>query len=145
MPYVEATKEIASNPDDIYVIAKNMESYPNFMKNVVKVTTLERGENYTVTKWDVTLKGKPLTWKERDEFDDSSRLIDFKQIEGDLKMFEGSWTFEPTANGTMVKVTTEFELGLPMFATLLNPIAVLTLKQNFVSMLDGLKEQAEGK
>lgn len=143
MPFVEATKVINGKPEEIYLIAKDMESYPRFMKNVVKITTLERGENYTITEWDTRLKGKPLVWKERDEFDDQNLVIRYKQIEGDLKKFEGAWTFEATENGTLVRLTVDFELGLPMFATLLNPVAVMTVKQNCEDMLQGMKDQVE--
>lgn len=143
MPYVETTREINGKPEEIYLIAKEMESYPKFMKNVVKITTLERGDNYTITEWDTRLKGRPLVWKERDEFDDEKLIIRYKQIEGDLKKFEGAWTFEPSAGGTLVRLTVDFELGLPMFATLLNPVAVMTVKQNCEDMLNGMKEQVE--
>ena len=144
MPLVDVSLEIAGDPYKIYEIAKDMESYPNFMQNVVKITTLERGDDYTITEWDARLKGRPLLWTERDEFDDTARRIDYKLVKGDLKKFEGAWTFEPTATGTLVRLTVDLELGLPMFASLLNPIAKLATKQNCEEMLAGLKQQIEG-
>jgi len=145
MPVVTTKLEIAGNPQEIYEIAKDMESYPNYMKNVVSIKTLERGENYTVTAWKAMMKGRPFNWTERDDFDDEARRIDYKLVKGDLKIFQGAWTFEPTAVGTLVTLTVEFELGIPMFATLLNPIAIMTTKQNCDEMLAGLKEQVEDK
>ncbi len=145
MPLVETSLEIAGDPQKIYEISKDMESYPNFMKSVVKVTTLERGENYTITMWDTRLKGRPMVWTERDDFDDAARRIDYKLVKGDLKKFEGAWTFEPTAaGGTLVRLTVDFEFGLPMFATLLNPLGMLVIKQNCEAMLEGIKQQVEG-
>lgn len=143
MPFVEVTETIYTTPDVAYKLAKDMESYPKFMKSVEKITTLERGEDYTITKWETKLQGRPFVWTERDEFDDNARVIKYKLIDGDLKKFEGAWTFEQTDNGTLVKLTVDFEFGLPMFATLLNPIAVLMVKQNSEAMLAGMKQQAE--
>lgn len=145
MPFVEVSKEIAADPEVVYRLAKDMESYPNFMKSVVKITTLERGEDYTITKWDTRLQGRPVVWTERDEFDDNSRRIDYQLVEGDLKTFSGAWTFDTVAIGTLVKLTVDFELGIPMFASILNPIAVLAVRQNCEAMLAGLKKQAEDK
>lgn len=144
MPFVEVTKEINANPDDVYMVAKDMESYPNFMKSVVKITTLESGEDYTITKWDTRLQGKPIVWTERDEFDDEARQIDYKLVHGDLKKFEGAWTFQETGGKTLVRLTVDFELGIPMFASLVNPIAVLTVRNNLEAMLAGMKSQVEG-
>ena len=145
MPFVEVSKKIKADPDQVYLLAKDMESYPNFMKSVIKITTKERGDNYTVTEWDTRLQGKRLVWTEKDEFNDQSRRIDYKMIKGDLKKFEGAWTFESACSETLVKLTVDFELGLPMFATLLNPIATLTVRQNCEAMLEGMKHQMEKK
>lgn len=143
MPFVEVSKEMAASPDEVYRIAKDMESYPNFMKSVEKITTLERGEHHTVTRWEARLQGRPLAWTEQDLFDDQARRIDYRMVKGDLKKFEGAWTFEPAGNGTLVRLTVDFEMGIPMFASLLNPIAVLTVRQNCEAMLAGMKQQVE--
>ncbi|MEW6448407.1 MAG: SRPBCC family protein [Bacillota bacterium] len=143
MPFVEVHKEIRGAPEAVYEFAKDMESYPRFMKNVVKIITLERGNGYTITRWDCRLQGKPVVWTEKDVFDDQSLRIDYHLIEGDLKKFEGAWTFEPTEEGTMVRLTVDFELGIPMFAALLNPVAAMVVKRNCEDMLSAMKEQIE--
>ncbi|MEW6573688.1 MAG: aromatase/cyclase [Bacillota bacterium] len=144
MPFVEVTKEILGAPEAVYEVAKDMESYPKFMKNVVKIDTLERGDGYTITRWDTRFQGKPMVWTEKDFLDDKNLRIDYHLIEGDLKKFEGSWTFEPTERGTMVRLTVDFELGIPMFAALLNPAAVMVVKRNSEDMLNAMKQQIEG-
>ncbi len=143
MPFVEVSKEIVVNPEEVYLLAKDMESYSNFMENVVKITTLEKGEDYTITEWDTRLKGQPIVWTERDLFDDSARRIDYTLVKGDMKKFEGAWTFESKGDGTLVKLTVDFELGIPMFSSLLNPVAKLIVKKNCEDMLAGFKKQLE--
>ncbi|MEW6661536.1 MAG: type II toxin-antitoxin system RatA family toxin [Bacillota bacterium] len=143
MPYIEVTKGIDATPEIVYDLAKDMESYPKFMESVEKVETLERGDGYTITKWHTKLQGRPVVWTERDVFDDVAKRIDYSLVQGDLKKFEGAWTFQPHGDGTQVKLTVDFELGIPMFAALLNPIAVMTVRQNCESMLEAMKKQLE--
>ena len=45
MPYVEIKKNIKATPAKIYEIIKDMPSYPTFMKDLVSVEVLERGED----------------------------------------------------------------------------------------------------
>lgn len=143
MPYVEASISINALPAIVYELAKDMESYPKFMESVERVEILERGEGYTITKWHTKLQGRPVVWTERDVFDDAAKRIGYSLVQGDLKKFEGAWTFQPNAEGTQVKLTVDFELGIPMFAALINPIAVMTVRQNCESMLKALKKQLE--
>ncbi|MHB1419893.1 MAG: type II toxin-antitoxin system RatA family toxin [Bacillota bacterium] len=141
MPLIDVAKEVQSSPEEAYRMAKDMESYPKFMKSVDRITTLERGENYTITKWEARMQGKKMVWTERDEFNDVSLRIDYSLVAGDLKKFEGAWTFMPSDTGTRIRLTVDFELGLPMFAALLNPIATLIVRQSCEEMLVGMEKQ----
>ncbi len=144
MPFVEATIIVQADPAAVYEVAKDMESYPLFMKDVVSVTTLERSPAMTITQWVTKLEGRVLKWKERDEFDDANRIIKYTQIEGDLKKFEGAWTFEPQNGATLVTLTVDFEFGIPMVAALLHPIARVKVRENCEMMLKGMKAKIEG-
>lgn len=143
MPYVETSTVIKGDVDEIYRLAKDMESYPRFMADVVSVRVVERDGNSTVTEWVTRPRGVTLKWKERDLFDDEKRHIRYYQLEGDVKKFEGDWFFEPTPEGVKVTLTVDFEIGIPMFATLLNPFAGIIVRQNCESMLKAIKEQVE--
>ena len=144
MPYVESTIMVKAEPIAVYTLAKDMESYPEFMKDVVSITTLERSENSTVTRWVTKLEGKTLKWTERDEFDDENLIIRYTQIEGDLKKFEGYWKFDPVDGETRVTLTVDFEFGIPMVAALLHPIAKIKVRENCEMMLKGVKKKMEG-
>jgi coenzyme Q-binding protein COQ10 len=144
MPYVESTISVNADPAAVYEVAKDMESYPQFMKDVESITTLERHEHSTVTRWVTKLEGRTLKWTERDEFDDENLMIRYTQVEGDLKKFEGYWKFEPENGETKVTLTVDFEFGIPMVAALLHPIAKVKVRENCVMMLKGIKEKVEG-
>jgi coenzyme Q-binding protein COQ10 len=143
MPYVESTIMVHAEPEAVYTLAKDMEAYPQFMKDVESITTLERLENGTITRWVTKLEGKTLKWTERDEFDDDNRMIRYTQIEGDLKKFEGYWKFESVNGETKVTLTVDFEFGIPMVAALLHPIAKIKVRENCEMMLKGIKKKVE--
>jgi coenzyme Q-binding protein COQ10 len=147
MPMVVVEAEVPGPPARAYELAKDMESYPQFMKDVVYLKVLERDGNAQVSEWHGRLQGRILRWKERDVFDDASHTITYRQIEGDLKKFEGAWRFEPLEGGsrTRITLTVDFDLGIPMLAPLLDPVARLVVKKNCEDMLAGMKAKLEAE
>ncbi|MGI5838253.1 MAG: type II toxin-antitoxin system RatA family toxin [bacterium] len=143
MPHVEASIEVKGPVTAVYDLAKNMERYPEFMKDVVSVKVIARDSASTITEWVTKLEGKTLKWKEKDMFDDAAKHIRYQQTEGDLKKFEGDWFFTPTPEGTKVTLTVDFEFGIPMVAALLHPIARIKVRENCEMMLQGIKQQVE--
>jgi coenzyme Q-binding protein COQ10 len=143
MPYVEVTLPVQAAAADIYPILKDMEKYPEFMTDLVSVEVLERFDNTTVTKWVSNVDGRIIRWTEQDIFDDSRMHIAYRQIAGDLKKFEGEWVLTPIDGGTEIKLTVDFEFGIPMIAGLLNPILKKKVRINSENMLKAIKERLE--
>lgn len=145
MPYVEVTLPVQADRSEIYPILKDMEKYPEFMSDLVSVEVVERKENTTITKWVSNVDGRIIKWTEVDTFDDANMHIRYKQIDGDLKKFEGEWILTPLANGTEIKLTVDFEFGIPMIAGLLNPILKKKVRDNSMNMLTAIKERMENR
>ena len=143
MPYVEVSKVIRGPRDAVYRLIRDMENFPEFMEDVISVKILERDETSTLSEWVTQLEGRRLTWKEREIFHDAEYRIEYHQVEGDLKKFEGEWILEQVPEGTRVTLTCEFELGIPMFAALLHPIARIKVRENVESMLEGIRRKVE--
>lgn len=143
MPYVEVTLPVRCSRGEIYPILKEMEQYPVFMEDLVSVTVIERNGNTTVTKWVSNVDGRIIKWTELDTFDDEQMHIAYSQIEGDLKKMEGEWILTPLADGTEIKLTVDFEFGIPMIAGLLNPILKKKVRMNSENMLKAIKERVE--
>ncbi len=141
MPRVAVEAIVPGPPEDAYALASDMESYPSFMKDVISLKVIERQGNVQVSEWVGRLQGKPLRWTERDEFDDEAHTITYRQIAGDLKRFEGQWTFTPDGSQTRVQLTVEFDLGIPMLSGLLDPVARLVVKKNCEDMLAGMRNR----
>jgi len=143
MPYVEVTISIGCKREVIYPIIKDMEKYPEFMTDLVSVEVIERTGNTTVSKWVSNVDGRIIKWTELDTFDDENMHITYSQLDGDLKKFAGEWILTPTAEGTEVKLTVDFEFGIPMISGLLNPILKKKVRDNSMNMLKAVKEKVE--
>jgi len=144
VPYVEVTMPVRATPGEIYPILKEMDKYPEFMPDLVSVDVLERRDNTTITKWVSNVDGRIIRWTEQDIFDDVSMHISYQQLEGDLQKFAGEWVLTPMDGGTEIKLTVDFEFGIPMIAGLLNPILKKKVRINSENMLKSIKERLEG-
>lgn len=143
MPYIECVIDVYGSPAEAYEIAKNMEEYPKFMENLEYVKILERGDGYTITDWLAKVDGRDFKWQEKDVFDDANFTITYKQTAGDLKKFEGQWSFVQQGDITRITLTVDFEMGIPVLAALLNPILKKKVKSNSDAMLEAIKKKVE--
>ena len=130
MPYVETKTVIKGNGKNIYEIIKDMAAYPQFMKDLVSVEILERGENTTVSHWVSNVDGRKIVWTEKDTFYPEELKITYAQTEGDLKRMEGQWLIEQQGDACEVTLAVDFEFGIPMIAGLLNPILKKKVREN---------------
>lgn len=143
MPCVEVSLPVAAPREAIYHILKDMNKYPEFMKDLVSVTVLEREGNQTITHWISNVDGRIIQWTERDIFDDEQMQITYYQTAGDLRKMEGSWVLTPVAEGTEVKLIVDFDFGIPMISGLLHPILKKKVRTNSENMLQAIKQRLE--
>lgn len=143
MPYVEVSLPVQCEPVKVYPFIKDMEKYPEFMPDLVSVTVVERTAGSTVSDWVSNVDGRIIKWRELDLFDDAVMHIVYKQLAGDLKKFEGEWLLQPLVDGTEIRLTVDFDFGIPMIAGLLNPILKKKVRDNSMNMLRCIKEKIE--
>ena len=143
MPFVECEIIVNAPARDVYELAKEQERFPEFMPDVETVTVLERHSDYIVTRWKTLVEDAPIEWTEEDRFDDAAVRIDYKLIEGDLDTFEGAWTFEERDGCTVVKLSVEYDFGVPTLAELIGPTLAKKVRENSDMMLLALKGEAE--
>ena len=142
MPSVAVSQAIAcKDTEALYALIKDMERFPSFMPDLVGVRVVERGENRTVTAWEAKVDGLTLRWKEEDLFDEAGLRISYRQIEGDLKRFEGAWQIAPIEGGARVELTAEFDLGIPMIAPLVEPLLTRRIEENCRGMLCAIEAE----
>jgi ribosome-associated toxin RatA of RatAB toxin-antitoxin module len=143
MPCVEVVEIMSAPVDKLWAVINDVESYPRFMDHVRSLAVVENGTNYRLLAWEVDCKGFIMRWTEREEIDRERYRIDFRQIKGDLAQFEGFWQLEPLADDcTQVKLSVQFDMGIPMLAEMLNPVAERAIRDNSRHMLLSIASEA---
>jgi len=143
MPFVEATVVVTAPASAVYELAKDQERFPDFMPDVELVTVLERHGNRVITRWKTLVEEAPIEWIEEDLFDDVALRVDYKLLEGDLDTFQGTWTFIERDGRTHVRLTVEYDFGVPTLAELIGPTLHRKVVENSDMMLAALKREAE--
>ncbi len=143
MAQVEATAHIRAPLDEVYQLAKDVETFPSFMPDVESVKVLQRNGNRTVTEWVGVVQGRKVWWVEEDDWDDARHRCTFRQREGDFTRYEGTWTFAAAAGGTQTALIVDFELELPLAGALLSNLLKVLVRKNLQSMLGAMKARLE--
>ncbi|MFJ9648363.1 type II toxin-antitoxin system RatA family toxin [Streptomyces sp. NPDC101206] len=143
MPHVEVNLPIKAPAADAWRAVTRLEDYADYMENVESVTVLGESETGTRTsEWSVLLKGSVLEWVEEDELDEDRRVMSFSQVSGDLDEFTGYWRVDDAGDGTSVVVfSVDFEIGIPLLADMLNPVAAKALRENSEHMLRAIERR----
>ncbi|MFI9202526.1 type II toxin-antitoxin system RatA family toxin [Streptomyces sp. NPDC053048] len=143
MPHVEVNLPIDAPVADAWRAVTRLEDYAAYMENVESVTVLGQSESGArVSEWSVLLKGSVLEWVEEDELDEATRTMTFTQVSGDLDEFTGYWRVEDAGDGTsVVTFSVDFEIGIPLLADMLNPVATKALRENSEHMLRAIERR----
>jgi ribosome-associated toxin RatA of RatAB toxin-antitoxin module len=123
---------------DVYATLADFARYPELSPAVRRVSVSEVDGGTAISTWEVSFRKGILRWTEEDVFDPVAHQIRFRQLEGDVADFEGSWAC--TAGGSEVKIVFEarVDLGIPSLADALEPIATRTLIANTSAIVTGL-------
>jgi ribosome-associated toxin RatA of RatAB toxin-antitoxin module len=145
----EATVEavVAADPDTVFA---DLADFPGYVHRAPSVRKVVMGEANATSSWEVSFRDGILRWVEEDAFDPVSRTIVFRQTEGDMELFEGSWLVEPAVQGSRIVFTARFDLGVPGLAAFLEPVAQRALEENIAELLcslfaDAIPESSLGK
>ena len=129
--------------NDVYATLADFERYPELSDAVQSVAITEVSDNVTVSRWEVTFRAGLLRWTEEDTFDPVALSITFRQLEGDIALFDGSWECVDAAQGSEIVFAARLDMGIPSLADALEPIAARTLTDNIVSIVRGLVGHAD--
>ena len=77
---------------EVYETLSAFDRYPQLCDAVQSVELLsDKTPNTSVSVWEVKFRAGLLRWVEQDTFDPDSHTISFRQLEGDMALFDGSW------------------------------------------------------
>jgi ribosome-associated toxin RatA of RatAB toxin-antitoxin module len=146
MPSVTVEMTMAAPAQQVWEAVTALEDYPQFMENVRTVEVRETDAQGTrISNWSVTLKGSVLEWTEEDRTNDADRVMTFHQIDGDLDRFIGEWRVLEIGSATsVVRLSIDFEIGIPLLADMLNPVAGKALQENCEQMLTAIEKRTVG-
>jgi len=144
MPYVRSEIIINGDPKEVYELLRDMEKFPDYMRDVEEVTVLERNGNSTITEWVTNIDGTAIIWTEEDNFDDKNLIVSYQLIDGDLDKFEGDWKIIPKDGGCKVILVVDYDFGMPSLTELIGPTLQAKVQENSEMMLKGLKKKVEG-
>jgi ribosome-associated toxin RatA of RatAB toxin-antitoxin module len=145
VPTVEVREQLSVAPSDAWATVTDVEAYPSRMPSVQSVRLLDDpGEGFRRAAWSVLLRGSVLRWVEREYLDPEARIVRFEQESGDLDLFSGHWAVQPHGDGSLVTLHVDFDIGIPLLADMLNPIARTALADNAVLMLRALEHAQAG-
>ena len=147
MPRVESSVVINGPPDKVFALARDIESFPEFMPDLKKVTILEKNPdgNRVVSEFVGFIKDFRITikWVEEDEWDEQAKTCKFKLVKGDFKSYSGMWTFEPADGGTKYTSVIDFEYEIPLIGPIIKSLVAKLMKQNVDNMLNAIKDKVE--
>ncbi|MGI8806998.1 MAG: type II toxin-antitoxin system RatA family toxin [Acidimicrobiales bacterium] len=125
-------------PAAVYVTLADFGRYAEFAPAVRSVVVTHAGDRTTVSRWEVNFRKGILRWVEEDTFDPDEHRIAFRQLEGDIALFEGSWHCTAAGEGTRITFDARLDMGIPSLADALEPIAARTLVDNTVAIVSGI-------
>jgi len=141
MPIVDVAFDIGAPHEVVWRTVLDVTSYPLFMESVQSVFITSENDIERTTAWSVLLKGSVLQWTEREDIDHGALRIAFQQIDGDLERFQGDWLVQPREQGCTVSLLVDFDIGIPLLADMLNPVAAKALEDNSRSMLKQIEQR----
>jgi len=127
---------------EVYDALADFERYPDLADAVKSVVVTSVGDDVTRSQWEVAFRAGLLRWTEEDRFDRATLTIDFRQTEGDVALFDGTWRCMATASGARIAFSARLDMGIPSLADALEPIAARTLIENTVAIVGGLVGEA---
>jgi ribosome-associated toxin RatA of RatAB toxin-antitoxin module len=146
MPEVALDLDIQAPAGRVWQVVTDIERYPESMDSVRWVKILDDTDPLARrSAWSVLLKGSILEWEEVEDLDPERMVMAFHQVSGDMETFDGTWRVVPLDDGrTRVSLHITFEIGIPLLADMLNPVAERSLRDNSREMLVGVERDALG-
>ncbi|MDH7600706.1 MAG: SRPBCC family protein [Armatimonadota bacterium] len=148
MPKVESSVEINGPIEKVYQLAKDIESFPQFMPDLKSVKVIERSDDGSrvVSEWVGIVKEFKTTvkWVEEDIWDDVNYTCEFHLVSGDYTKYSGKWKFTDLGGRTRFDSEIEVEYDVPLIGPLIKGLIAKKMKENVDNMLAAIKRKVEG-
>jgi len=108
---------IAASPERCFEVALDFERYPEWAGDIREVAVVERDEEGRGTKvaYRAAAMGRSARYTLEYDLSDAPHRLSWKLVEGDImRVLDGTYTFDPEGDGTLVTYQLEVELVIPM-------------------------------
>ena len=148
MPRIDQSAEIAAPIAHVYAIARDVETFPQFMADLQALTVLERAPDgsRTVTEWTGLIREFKMTvkWTQEDLWDDAAHRDEFRMIHGDMDSMSGYWQFTEISPGsTRFQSVLEYEYNVPLIGPMIKTLIKKKMTDNLQATMDAIKRKAE--
>ena len=147
MPTVETSTWIDAPIESVYAIAKDNESFPEYMDDVISLVLVERDGDRVVSDWVGVISsfGLKIRWRQEDIWNDAVHQCSFSQISGDYDKLEGTWRFAEENGGTRFESGLDYEYVVPGIGPLIKKVIHNIVVKNMDGVLAAIKARAEGQ
>jgi uncharacterized membrane protein len=145
MPTVETSVWVDAPLTHTFAVARDNESFPEFMEDVKSLEIVERDGGRIVSDWVgvVPTFGLKVRWRQEDVWDDSTHTCTFRQVEGDYDRLDGTWRFSEENGGTRFDSSLEYEYVVPGLGPLVKRVIHGIVVKNMDGVLRAIKSRAE--
>ncbi|MGB3771288.1 MAG: SRPBCC family protein [Rhodococcus sp. (in: high G+C Gram-positive bacteria)] len=130
--------------DDVFARIRDFASFAEHVTMVDYITVTDPvahddGTLHHSSSWSTHFRGGLLQWVEHDTVDVAARTVCFEQSSGDLGSFDGRWSVQGNADGTVdMSFDAAVDIGIPSMADMLNPVAAHELAIGVRQIVDGV-------
>ena len=148
MPKIEQSVVIDAPIEHVYRIARDVETFPQFMQDLRSLTLVERspdGER-TVTEWVGLIREFKMTikWTQEDQWDAATHRDVFKMLHGDMDSMSGVWQFTPEDEGrTRFDSSVEYEYNVALIGPMVKNLIKKKMTDNLEATLKAIKQKSE--
>mgnify|MGYP001806485378 CR=1 FL=1 len=145
MPTVDTSVWINAPLSQVYAIARDYRSFPEFMEDVESLVILEETGSRVVSEWvgRVPTFGLKVRWTQEDHWDEANHSSKFAQVKGDYDVMEGTWAFKEENGGTRFDSSLLYEYSVPGLGPLVGRVIYGIVVKNMESVLGAIKSRAE--
>jgi len=148
MPRIEQSILIDAPITHVYRVARDVESFPQFMADLQSLTVKERAPDgtRTVTEWVGLIREFKMTvkWTQEDRWDDAAHRDEFQMLQGDMDSMTGYWQFTPEdTNRTRFESVLEYEYNVPLIGPMVKNLIKKKMTDNLQATLEAIKRKSE--
>ncbi|MCU0317408.1 MAG: SRPBCC family protein [Fimbriimonadaceae bacterium] len=145
MPTVETTTWINAPLEQVYAIAKDNRSFPEFMEDVLSLQVTEEVGPRVVSDWVGIIKtfNMKVRWTQEDVWDDEAKTCHFRQVKGDYDQMDGVWVLREENGGTRFDSTVNYVYQVPLLGPLVAKVVHSLVIKNLDGVLASIKGRAE--